>query len=140
MTTLPGSGKLYPPNLLWQTSLGVSKTVTDVVSQYTILTFDYPTYLDSSSKGFDLVFYLYGRADSENYGWPNDFWRQIRSYATLKLEHARLQSKPNLSRALKWTSLQTMLFTTTGQTSRTPQTGAITLESLTTVKNTIRFT
>ena len=69
------SGPLYPPSLRWKTSEVVSKTISDVASEYSILTFNYPTYVPNGrivNTGQTLLFYLYGQVDP-NYGWPDDF-------------------------------------------------------------------
>jgi len=58
--------------LQWQSSLGTTTKFTEVISSFSKLTFNYPTYYASTStKEVPLVFYLYGEADPD-YNWPSD--------------------------------------------------------------------
>ena len=63
-----------PPDLLWQSSLLVSNTFSEVVAQHSVISFNYPSFrtpTSNSSKGRELVFYLYGEHDP-SYNWPHD--------------------------------------------------------------------
>lgn len=64
---------MRPPDYLWQSSLQGSSTFPNVISQHSVLSFAYPTFKASptTTKGSELVFYLYGGSEPA-FNWPPD--------------------------------------------------------------------